>query len=58
MSRRNEPQIDFKSQEGDSGLQESDWAPGWDGGAYDILLKRHSAFWNPAAWKMKATLLR
>src|SRR6266404_4703238 len=31
MSRFNEKptHIDFKSQEGDCGLQESDWAPGW-----------------------------
>jgi hypothetical protein len=39
MPRRNEQPTDigFKSQEGDCGLQESDWSPGGDGGAVDIL---------------------
>jgi len=42
MSKRNEKptHVGFKSQEGNCGLQESDWAPGWDGGAVDILLRR------------------
>src|SRR5258708_3514418 len=42
MPRRNEKptHIGFKSQEGDYGLQESDWAARWDGRAGDILLRR------------------
>src|SRR6266404_4342137 len=32
--------IGFESQEGDWGLQKGYWAPGWDGGAVDILLRR------------------
>src|SRR5262245_48117759 len=42
MSRRNKkpPHIGFEGKEGDSGLQESDCAPGWSGGAVDILLRR------------------
>src|SRR5258705_12090369 len=31
--------IGFESQEGDWGLQKGYWAPGWDGGAVDILLR-------------------
>jgi hypothetical protein len=31
--------IGFKSQEGDCGLQKSNWARGRDGGAIDILLR-------------------
>jgi hypothetical protein len=35
---KGQPIINFKSQEGDCGLQKSYWARGWDGGAIDILL--------------------
>jgi hypothetical protein len=31
--------IGFQSQEGDCELQKGHWAPGWDGGAVDILLR-------------------
>jgi hypothetical protein len=31
--------IGFYSQEGDCGLQKSHRAPGWDGGAVDLLLR-------------------
>src|SRR5258706_8355977 len=31
--------IGFEIQEGDWGLQKGYWAPGWDGGAVDILLR-------------------
>jgi hypothetical protein len=31
--------ISFKSQKGDCGLQKSYWAPDWDGGVIDILLR-------------------
>jgi hypothetical protein len=36
--------VGLKSQEGDCGLQESDWSPIGDGGAVDILLRRGIRF--------------
>jgi hypothetical protein len=50
--------IGFQSQKGDCGLQKGHWAPGWDGGALDILLRGSiRLFWNLAPWTTKNTLL-
>jgi len=48
MSKRNEKptHVGFKSQEGNCGLQESDWAPGWDGGAVFSLTQRGTEIAN------------